>query len=279
MHKNNLLSTWDAFLHALEMRFGSSSYDNHCQAMFKVRQMGSVAEYRLEFERLCNRVVGLSPDSILDCFLSFLYSGIQKDMAILHPTTISQAVGLVKLLESKLHDHPFLTRASGLETAPIHSVPPLLPAPQPRPLPPLGASLPIRRLSLAEMQACHAKGLCFNCDQRFHLGHKCKPKQFLPLLVDESLQIPFILPILPFLRMRQLWQCLSLCLFAHYTTGFHTAAAYRTLPLVPGCPLKLSFPHAPCISAPIFMAMPSQFWLIREARITLCSYGLLPIYT
>jgi len=29
MHNNNLLSTWDAFTSALEVRFGPSAYDNH----------------------------------------------------------------------------------------------------------------------------------------------------------------------------------------------------------------------------------------------------------
>ncbi|KAL0444650.1 UNVERIFIED_CONTAM: hypothetical protein Slati_2187700 [Sesamum latifolium] len=99
---NGLLSSWDAFLHALELRFGPSSYENHRQALFKVRQTGSLQDYQLEFECLCNRVVGLSRDSILDCFLSRLRLNIQKELAILHPTSISQAIGLARLIDSKL---------------------------------------------------------------------------------------------------------------------------------------------------------------------------------
>ncbi|KAK4416014.1 hypothetical protein Salat_2708800 [Sesamum alatum] len=35
------------------------------------------------------------------------------------------------------------------------------------------------------MQARRAKGLCFNCDETFHSGHRCRPK-FLLLLTDDD---------------------------------------------------------------------------------------------
>ncbi|KAE8702143.1 hypothetical protein F3Y22_tig00110500pilonHSYRG00129 [Hibiscus syriacus] len=38
MYNNRQLTTWDAFVRALEMRFGPSSYDNHRAALFKLRQ-------------------------------------------------------------------------------------------------------------------------------------------------------------------------------------------------------------------------------------------------
>ncbi|KAL0438748.1 UNVERIFIED_CONTAM: hypothetical protein Slati_2357800 [Sesamum latifolium] len=72
MHNNSLLSSWPEFVSALELRFGPSSYENHRQALFKLRQSGSVLDYQREFEHLCNWVVGLSPETVLDCFLSGL---------------------------------------------------------------------------------------------------------------------------------------------------------------------------------------------------------------
>ncbi|KAL0373235.1 UNVERIFIED_CONTAM: hypothetical protein Scaly_1005100 [Sesamum calycinum] len=36
-------------------------------------------------------------------------------------------------------------------------------------------SLPIKHLSPLEMHARRVKGLCFNCDERFVPGHRCKP--------------------------------------------------------------------------------------------------------
>ncbi|KAL0409944.1 UNVERIFIED_CONTAM: hypothetical protein Slati_3584100 [Sesamum latifolium] len=130
-----------------------------------------------EFEHLCNRVVGLPPESILNCFISGLRSDIQHELAVLQPSSISQAVGLAKLVEAKLLD------ARPIRAVHPHAVPrtpPLLPAPRP------GPSLPIRRLSPSEMQDRRARGLCFNCDDKFRPGHVCKSKQFLLLLAEDG---------------------------------------------------------------------------------------------
>ncbi|KAL0385789.1 UNVERIFIED_CONTAM: hypothetical protein Sradi_2973200 [Sesamum radiatum] len=83
VYNNNQLTSWEAFLRALELRFGPSSFVNHQATLFKLRQRGSVADFQAEFERLCNRVVGLSPESILNCFISGLRPDIQREIAVL----------------------------------------------------------------------------------------------------------------------------------------------------------------------------------------------------
>ncbi|XP_050895481.1 uncharacterized protein LOC127102109 [Lathyrus oleraceus] len=113
MFHNLLLSTWDAFIKDLEVRFGPSAYDNHQQALFKLKQTTTVTDYQREFERLCNRVNGLSPTAIIDCFVSGLKNHIQNELAIHQPTSISQAIGLAKLIESKtLASRPYQTNPS-----------------------------------------------------------------------------------------------------------------------------------------------------------------------
>lgn len=140
MYNNHLMSTWEAFVHALEVRFGPSSYDNHQQALFKLKQTTSVAEYQKEFERLCNRVTGPSSVAIVDCFVFGLKFTIQNELAIHRPTSISQAIGLAKLIESKtLAQRPFQTAASK-QPGPK---PPLLPTPSSKLLPSPTSSLPI----------------------------------------------------------------------------------------------------------------------------------------
>lgn len=194
LHQNNLLTTWDHFCRDLELRFGPSSFENHQQALFKLRQNTTVHEYQKEFERLCNRVHNLPPNAILDCFISGLRSEIQHEIAIICPTTISQAIGLAKLLKSKnlanrsTHPFPKKPQQSSFPTISSHNTPPLLPAPPTRlalPAPPKPA-IPIRRLTQTEMLTRRAKGLCFNCDERFVRGHRCKTSQFLLLLSDEA---------------------------------------------------------------------------------------------
>jgi len=101
LHNSHLLTTWDRFTRYLELRFGLSSFENHQQALFKLKQSGSVRDYQKDFERLCNRVTTLPQSVVLDCFIYGLKPEIQHEMAIIRPTLISQAIGLAKLIEAK----------------------------------------------------------------------------------------------------------------------------------------------------------------------------------
>ncbi|KAL0395951.1 UNVERIFIED_CONTAM: hypothetical protein Scaly_0043500 [Sesamum calycinum] len=103
MFTNRQLSSWDAFARALKLRFGPSSFDNHQAVLFKLRQRGSVAEFQADFER--NHVVGLPPEALLNCFISRLRPDIQRELAVLQQSSLSQAFGLAHLVESKLFDN------------------------------------------------------------------------------------------------------------------------------------------------------------------------------
>ncbi|MCI64219.1 hypothetical protein A2U01_0085477, partial [Trifolium medium] len=37
-----------------------------------------------------------------------------------------------------------------------------------------------------ELQERRNKGLCFNCDDKYHPGHRCSKRQFLLLLADDD---------------------------------------------------------------------------------------------
>lgn len=70
------------------------------------------------------------------------------------------------------------------------TLPPLLPTPPNKLALPAPSStkspFPIKYLTPVEQDARRAKGLCFNCDERFHRGHHCKAKIFLLLLIIED---------------------------------------------------------------------------------------------
>ncbi|GJV12393.1 retrotransposon gag protein [Tanacetum coccineum] len=104
LFNNHLLTTWEAFTHALETRFGPSTYDNHQAALFNLQQTSTVTAYQTKFERLSNFVVGLPPEALLNCFVSGLRQDIQQELTILQPHTITQAIGLAKLIEDKTND-------------------------------------------------------------------------------------------------------------------------------------------------------------------------------
>ncbi|GJY32576.1 transposon ty3-G gag-pol polyprotein [Tanacetum coccineum] len=164
LFNNRLLTTWEAFTRALETRFGPSTYDNHQAALFKLQQTSTVTAYQTEFERLSNCVVGLPPEALLNCFVSGLRQDIQQELAILRPHTITQAIGLAKLIEDKTNDQISPPQNSSLTAAPA----------------PTSEALAIKRLSPAEMQQRRVDGLCFNCPEKYSPGHKCNPPKFLP---------------------------------------------------------------------------------------------------
>ena len=178
--QNRLLTTWENFTRDLETRFGPSSYDNHEATLFKLCQTSTVTVYQTEFERLSNCVVGLSANALLNCFISGLRRDIQQELTILRPQTITQAIGLAKLIEDKLHDQTF-DRPKPIACSSTTSQ--LMPTTQPLLDNPLHQtqSLPIKKLTPAEMQKRRAEGLCYNCPEKYQPGHRCKPPQFLLL--------------------------------------------------------------------------------------------------
>ncbi|GJT16234.1 reverse transcriptase [Tanacetum coccineum] len=179
MHSTSQLSTWDKFASDLELRFGPSSFVNHEAALYKLKQTTTVTAYLTEFEALSNRVQGLSTANLLNCFLSGLREDIRRELFLLKPPTLHEAIGMAKLVEDKLTTSRF--------SNPRPTVRPFTnPTTQPPPVT-RNNPLPIKRLSPTEMAARREKGLCFNCDEIFSPGHRCKSKQFLCLLVEEQL--------------------------------------------------------------------------------------------
>lgn len=146
-------------------------------ALFKLTQTHFIADYQSQFEQLSNRVYGLSAQALLSCFISGLKPEIRREIQALQPQTLAQAIGLAKLQEDKIRDKPIPNRSWG-HKQPHFSFnsdkPPLLPLPSVSPTQQSSSSLPIKKLPSQEMQLRREKGLCFNCDDKFHPGLNVK---------------------------------------------------------------------------------------------------------
>nr|XP_043614527.1 uncharacterized protein LOC122586615 [Erigeron canadensis] len=209
---NGLLGNWTAFKRSVELRFGPSTFDNHEAALFKLHQQATVTEYQTEFERLNNRITGLSAQTLLNCFISGLKPEIQAELAIIKPNTFEAACGLARRVEDKFnhlfkYKSPYATKSYSTTnfsinpistpistslapttnftkptttTPPVMTTPPLMSSP-PKPL-------PLTKLSPEAIQLRRKEGLCFRCPEKFFPGHKCSPPQFL-LIVDNDDQI------------------------------------------------------------------------------------------
>ncbi|OMO72818.1 Retrotransposon gag protein [Corchorus olitorius] len=211
MFRNNQLTDWPAFTQALELRFSPSGYVKPQMALFKLHQKTTVAQYQKDFEILANRVQGLTDKHLLNLFIAGLKPEIQREVIMFTPTTHYQALELAFMQEAKLSEmwslsyrippSPLLSPAlpNSNWRSPTLTAPPKAPLALPNvPRPPLALPAPssqptIKRLTPAEIQARRVKGLCYNCDEQYKPGHKCRTTPFLLLQADDD-DIPYDLP-------------------------------------------------------------------------------------
>jgi len=186
MYQNHQLTDWISFSRALELRFGPSTYENHQAKLFKLCQTSTAAEYKKLFEKIRNRVMGLHPEMILNYFISGLLPEIQREIAVLQPISITQAMGLTKLLESKIQDSKRSFHFSHTLPQPSNH---LLPSPRSSPSPTTTThatpSIPIKKVTSTQLQERKIAGLCYNRDEKKIPGHKCTTHRFLLLLSDD----------------------------------------------------------------------------------------------
>lgn len=199
MQRSNPFQSWQAFTRAIELDFGPSVFDCPRATLFKLMQTGSVCDYYREFTSLANRVYGLSPEALLDCFISGLQDTIRRDVMVQSPITLLKAVALAKLFEEKYQPLPKSPySAITHKTTPTNSLhqtrfpgskpslPPLLPTPNTKPFNPTHKSTNIKRITPAEIQVRKDKVLCYYCDEKFSFTHNCPNKHLLLLQVDED---------------------------------------------------------------------------------------------
>jgi hypothetical protein len=106
-----------------------------------------------------------------ECFISGLKKDIQAHVLMARPMTWVEATKKSKeaqqIVSSKKRKPSFI--------------------PRPKPVNPTTPSAPlkIQKLTRAEMAKCQLKGLCYNCDDKYFLGHKCKEqKLFMAISKD-----------------------------------------------------------------------------------------------
>ena len=153
------------------MRFGSTAYDDPMEVLTRLRQTTIVVVYKAEFEAVSNRIKGLSPLHKLSCFLSGLKDEIRLPVRMPNPQSLNAAFGLAKIQEEyvmsckrsvKYQQDSGKNSILGLPKSSGNNG-----MVQTRP------SIPIKRITPAQMDESRKKGLCYNCDEKWGLGHKC----------------------------------------------------------------------------------------------------------
>lgn len=141
-------------------------------------------DYQAVFEKLYNCVNGLSVEMLLNYFIFGLLFEIRRELDILHPYFITQAIGMVKLMEDKIRDvRPKQFWSSNINPdsfTKLVATPALVTI-----VSPSSTTILLKHFSIAYMHERRAQGLCYYCNEKFIIGQKCTSGCFL-LLVDDD---------------------------------------------------------------------------------------------
>ena len=155
----------------MQTRFGTSTYNDPMESLTRLKQTTSVVSYKGNFEILSNRIKGLSKSHKLSCILSGLKDEIRFPIRMLVPKSLNDAFGLAKIQEEFL-----ISNRKSFKPITDVSRPSILGLPRLEARNDSKVKLPLQKLTNAQMKETRKQGLCYNCDEKWHLGHKCKGK-------------------------------------------------------------------------------------------------------
>nr|GMD82300.1 Transposon Ty3-G Gag-Pol polyprotein [Ipomoea batatas] len=184
----------------------SEWYEDYQGKLSKLIQITTVTEYQSEFECLMNKVIGISESVLTLMFIAGLKSHIHREVQRAKPPSLMEAFALAREHESQYEElqadlardkrSSFRWQNRNLMStipSPQTATPIMLP-PTPSVAPTQAAAitkttpnpLPIRRLSPQEMREKRAKGLCYNCDQKYTANHRCRSRFLMLLGTDDD---------------------------------------------------------------------------------------------
>ncbi|WVZ51300.1 hypothetical protein U9M48_002455 [Paspalum notatum var. saurae] len=147
-----------------------------------LRHTGTVAEYTDRFLALACRDEDLSDPQQVQLYLAGLQNPLKLDVSLRKPKSLNEAIMFARAYGQRL----LLPSTESVSN--WHTVPrvPQATAAAASPEGELSASMPRRRLSPAKMQQRRQAGLCYNCDEKFVPGHRCKRIFVLEVVPDDD---------------------------------------------------------------------------------------------
>ena len=162
-------ASWEVIIRALQTHFSTSAYDDPMEALTRLKQTTTVVFYKGNFKILSNRIKGLSESHKLSFFLSGLKDETRLPVRMLVPKSLNDAFGLAKIQEEFL-----ISNRKSIKPISDISKPSILGLLNLEGKNDSKVKLPLQKLTNAQMKERRKQGLCYNCDEKWHLGHKCK---------------------------------------------------------------------------------------------------------
>jgi hypothetical protein len=158
---------WTQFVTEIYECFDTDT--NHLGRLTKLKQSGTVEDFIAAFERSTFRTEGMTDAFFRECFISGLKEEIRAHVLMARPVSWMEATKKAKeaqqVVSSQNRKPSFI--------------------PFPKPINPTAPSVPlkIQKLTRDERQL---KGLCYNCDEKYFPGQKCK-EQKLSMAISEDI--------------------------------------------------------------------------------------------
>ena len=105
----------------------------------------------------------------LSCFLSGLKDEICLPVRMLSPQSLNAAFGLAKIQEEYV-----MSCRRNMKNQQDSGKNSILGLPKSNGVVETKSSIPIKRITPAQMDERRKKGLCYNCDEKWGPGHKCR---------------------------------------------------------------------------------------------------------
>jgi hypothetical protein len=144
---------------------------NHLGHLKKLKQSETMEDFITSFEHLDFRTEGMSDAFFRECFISGLKDEIRAHVLMDWPQSWMEDTKRAKEAQQVLSSQNW--KPSFIPcTKPVN---PTTPSPP----------LKIQKLTRAEMAECQLKGLCYNCDDKYFSGHKCKEKDLFMAISED----------------------------------------------------------------------------------------------
>lgn len=183
--------TWDMFRQAVVEEFGPEEFESTMHNLLQLRQTGTVAEYRQQFEVHMYNLLSLDPSLSTKFFVTQFLLGLKDELRaavwLQAPNSITRATVFARIQEEELDiQRPLLRSTSAGRPPPLLGSFPALARPPPAPvLPP--APVPTQRKAPAPKTVSddfgrerqlrdyrRQNGLCFKCGDKYSCDHQCK---------------------------------------------------------------------------------------------------------
>jgi hypothetical protein len=150
-------------------RFDSDTH--HLGCFTKLKESRTVKHFIVAFEHLAFITKGMSDAFFRECFING-----PKDEICAHVLMASPQTWLEATQQAKEDQH--------IVSSQTHK-PSFPPRPKPTYFFPSAPPLKIQKLTRAEMVERQLKDLCYNCADKYFLGHKCKEQKIFMDVTDD----------------------------------------------------------------------------------------------